>query len=89
MLLSQNLILISIAVTAAVWLRIGTLPRELFVLLLTFAAIVTIGLAEGVGANIGRVTALLSPAFAALAARDLFRLEEAERARRTGRERQA
>lgn len=76
-LLPQNVMLISIAIAAVVWVRAGAPPRELFVLLLTFAAILVIGLAEGIviGSDIGRVAGLLSPAFAALAARDLFRLE--------------
>ena len=75
-LLSQNVILIAVLTAAVVWFRSDAPPKALLVLILTFASILIIGLAEGIGANIGRAASLLSPAFAALAARDLFKLEQ-------------
>jgi hypothetical protein len=81
-LLSQNVILIAIGVGSVRWLKERRVPRELLVLLLSFAGLVILGLGSGVDANIGRVAGFMTPAFAALAARDLFRLEEAARARR-------
>ena len=81
-LLSQNVILIAIGVGIVRWLKDRSVPRELFVLLLSFAGLVVLGLGSGAFDNIGRIAGLMTPAFAALAARDLFWLEEAARARR-------
>ena len=74
-LLAQNVILISIGVAGTLWLKERRIPRDLLVLLLSFAGLVVLGLGSGADLSIGRIAGLLSPAFAALAARDLFRLE--------------
>lgn len=81
-LLSQNVILIAIAVAGALWLKERRVPRELFVLLLSFAGLVVLGLGSGANVSIGRIAGFLSPAFAALAARDLFRIEATVRCER-------
>jgi len=75
--LSQNLVFIAAAVYGALWFRTRTLPREFAVLLLTFVAIVAIGLADGIGVNVGRIGGMLSPVFAALAAAGLWQFEPA------------
>lgn len=79
--LSQNLMLISIAIAAALWRRTGAIPKELFVLVLTFLAVVVIVLAEDIGGGTGRISSMLSPAFAAFAATSFYRYELSRTAR--------
>jgi len=73
--MSQNVIFIAAAAHAALWLKAREMPREFLVLFFTFVALAAIGLADGIGVNIGRIGGMLSPAFAALAAAALWRLE--------------
>jgi hypothetical protein len=74
-LVSQNVMMIAITVGAARWLKQGRVPRELFVLLIACAVLGVLGLGSNMGTNIGRLVGVLTPVFAALIARDLFRLE--------------
>ena len=76
---SQNVIFISAATSFAFWLRTRAVPKDLFALMLSFAVIVAIGLAEGINNNVGRIGGLLTPAFAALAAIALYKLEKTHR----------
>jgi hypothetical protein len=62
--LTQNLILIALL---AAW-RAGKRPPQLVPMLLVVAALSLLGLAVGIGPNIGRIAGLVTPVFAALAA---------------------
>ena len=77
--LSQNVLFIAVAASAVLWARTGTVPKQTIALVLAFAAIVAIGLAEGINNNVGRIGGLLTPAFAALAALAIYRLENMPR----------
>jgi len=77
--LSQNVVFIAAAIEIALWLRMRTMSRDFVALILAFAAIVVIALADGIGVNVGRIAGMLSPAFAAAAAIALFRLEKSSR----------
>jgi len=72
---SQNVAFIAIASELWLWLRRRTLSREFLVVILAFAAIAALALADGIGVNVGRVAGMLSPVFAAIAAISLYRLE--------------
>jgi len=75
LLLSQNLIFIAAAVQVALWLRTRIV-----------SCIAVIGLADGIGVNVGRIGGMLSPIFAALAATGLFQLEKLFSARAEARQ---
>jgi hypothetical protein len=74
-LLAQNVMLLAIAVGAVRAVKERRGPRELIVLGLAFAGLIVLGLAGGIDANIGRVVSFVTPAFAALIARDLWGME--------------
>jgi hypothetical protein len=74
---SQNVVIISVALAVAARILTGTKGRWIWVLLATLLCLDAVGLAAGIGNNIGRVGGILTPIFAALAAVDLVRLVQA------------
>ena len=64
---SQNVLFIAVAISAVVWFRTRVVPKQLVVLLLSLLGLIVIGLAEEVGNTLGRLSAMLTPALAAIA----------------------
>ena len=73
--LSQNLLFVALAFGAALWFRTRVIPKQLIVLTLTVLAVAIIVFAEAINGGIGRISGMLSPALAALAATSLYRCE--------------
>ncbi|HYM17171.1 MAG TPA: hypothetical protein VEU06_01300 [Micropepsaceae bacterium] len=73
--LSQNVVFIAALFEFTLWLRAQSVSRDFLVLVLAFAAIAVLALADGIAVNVGRIAGMLSPTFAATAAIALFRLE--------------